>query len=231
MSLDLNTLISTLLSDEVLDIAVRSVKVSGVATLLSISYSIPIALAIGFLRFPGRNYIKSFFNAMIGIPTVVLGLLLYLMLVPDGILGRLGLLYTEYGISVGQSLLISPIIVSFVTNSIESVERDVKELALTLGASDFQASIAMMREALSGIVLSAVASFNRAIAELGIALMIGGNIFVSDGAYNTRVLTTAMQMYVARGEVELAISLGIVLMLIVFIVSLVSNTLQSRLGS
>lgn len=221
-------LIDIITSEEVLEIALRSIKVSGIATLLALGYSIPVAMAIGFFRFPGRDYLKSFFNAMIGVPTVVLGLVLYLMLAPNGIIGRLGLLYTEMGISIGQSLLISPIIVSFVSNSIEAVEKEIRELALTLGATDFQASIAMIKEASSGVLLSAIAAFNRAIAELGIALMIGGNIFVR-GGQNTRVLTTAMQMYVSRGEIEIAIALGLILMAIVFIISYLSNTVHTYL--
>jgi tungstate transport system permease protein len=217
-------------SQEVYEIALRSIKVSGVATLMALCYGLPLGLIIGFFRFPGRVQLKSFFNAMLGVPTVALGLLLYLMLVPKGPLGSLGLLYTENGISLGQSLLVAPIIVSFIANSIEAVEKDIRELAYTLGASNLQASLSLIREASNGVVLSTIAAFNRAISELGIAIMIGGNIFVRDGAYNTRVLTTAMQMYVSRGETDIALALGLILIGIVFTISSISNYIHGKLA-
>lgn len=214
---------------DVIDITLRSIRVSGIATLLAILWSLPIGVALGMFDFRGKNVIKGIFNSLIGIPTVVLGLILYLMLSPKGPLGFLGLMYTEMGISLGQSILITPIMVSFIANSIELIEKEVKELAITLGAGKIEASLAVIREAVGGVILAVVASFNRAIAELGIAIMIGGNVFVRESALNTRVLTTAIQMYATRGEIDLAIALGIILLLIVFVVSLISNVIQSRL--
>lgn len=215
---------------DVIDITLRSIRVSGMAVLMAILWSIPVGVSLGMFDFFGKNVVKGFFNAFLGIPTVILGLILYLLLSPKGPLGFLKLIYTEIGISIGQAILITPILISFVANSIELVERDIKELAITLGAGKIEASIAVMREAIGGIILATIASFNRAIAELGIALMIGGNIFVKDSALNTRVLTTAIQMHTTRGEIDLAIALGIILLLIVFAVSLASNVIQNRMG-
>ncbi|WP_290597326.1 MULTISPECIES: ABC transporter permease [unclassified Archaeoglobus] len=214
---------------DIMDIAVRSVRVSGFATLLATLWSLPIGVAIGLFNFFGKNVVKGLFNALLGIPTVVLGLILYLMLAPTGPFGFLGLIYTEIGISIGQAVLITPIIVSFAASSVELIEREIRELALTLGADNIDASIAVIREAASGILLALIAAFNRAVAELGIAIIIGGNIFVRDSALNTRVLTTAIQMYTTRGEIDMAIALGIILLSIVFAVSLLSNLLQRRL--
>ncbi len=213
---------------ELFDIALRSVKVSGIAAMLAAMIGIPIGVALGLSGFRGKALIKSMFNAMLGIPTVVMGLILYLFLAPAGPLGFLGLIYTEMGISFGQMLLILPIVVSFTASSIESVEEELKDLMLTLGANRVQAMLKTVEEAFSGIVLSVIAAFNRAIAELGIALMVGGNIFVRGGELNTRVLTTSIQMYVARGEIEFAIALGTVLLAIVFAVTALSNYLQRR---
>lgn len=214
---------------DIVEITLRSIRVSGMATLMAALWSFPIGVVLGMYNFRGKNILKGFFNGLLGIPTVVLGLILYLMLVPSGPLGFLRLIYTEMGISLGQSLLITPIMISFIASSIESVEKDIRELAITLGAGKLEASLAVMREAISGVLLSVIASFNRAIAELGIAIMIGGNIFVKGSALNTRVLTTAMQMYTARGEIDMAIALGIILLSIVFAVSTISNIIQSRL--
>lgn len=213
---------------QLLDIAFRSIKVSGIAAILAAMAGIPIGAILGFSRFRGREIVKSIFNALLGIPTVVMGLILYLFLAPAGPLGFLGLLYTEMGISFGQMLLILPIIVSFTANSIEGVELEIRDLALTLGANRIQTMAKVVDEAVSGIVLSVIAAFNRAIAELGIALMVGGNIFVSGGEMNTRVLTTSIQMYVARGEIEFAIALGTILIVIVFGITAISNYLQKK---
>jgi len=213
---------------EVADIALRSVKVSGIAALMAAIIGIPVGVLLGISTFRGRDLLRSFFNGMLGIPTVVMGLILYLFLAPAGPLGSLKLLYTEMGISFGQMLLVLPIVVSFTANSIEGVEREIRELALTLGASRVEATLKVISEASAGVMLSVIAAFNRAIAELGIALMVGGNIFVREGALNTRVLTTSIQMYVARGDIDIAIALGIILLAIVFTITAISNFLQSR---
>lgn len=216
------------LDAEVADIALRSVKVSGIAALMAAVIGIPAGVLLGVSTFRGKSLLRSFFNGMLGIPTVVMGLVLYLFLAPAGPLGSLKLLYTEMGISFGQMLLVLPIVVSFTASSIENVEKEVRELALTLGASRVEATLKVIGEASAGVLLSVIAAFNRAIAELGIALMVGGNIFVREGALNTRVLTTSIQMYVARGDIDIAIALGIILLGIVFLVTAISNFLQSR---
>jgi len=213
---------------ELIDIAMRSVKVSGIAAVLAAIIGVPAGVAIGISKFKGKGLLKSIFNAMLGIPTVVMGLVLYLFLAPAGPLGFLGLLYTEMGISFGQTLLILPIVISFTVSSIESVEREIRDLALTLGANKIQIMFKIIEESFSGIILSIIAAFNRAVAELGIALMVGGNIFVKSGALNTRVLTTSIQMYVARGEIDYALALGTILIAIVFTITALSNYLQKK---
>ena len=214
----------------VIEIALRSIKVSGVATLMAVAWSIPPSVLIGLIDFPGKWLIKTLINGLMGVPTVIWGLVLYLMFVPVGPLGSLGLLYTEMGISIGQAILITPIIMSIVVDSLESIGSEIKELALTLGADELRASFRVIMESIGGIILAIIAGFNRAIAELGIALMIGGNVYVKGGVYNTRVLTTAIQMYTARAEVSIAIALGIILMGIVLSVNLLSNLIRRWLS-
>ncbi len=205
----------------VLDATFRSIYVSGSATLLVTVWSIPLGILIGYKKFPGRRIVKGIFNAMLGMPTVGLGLILYLMLSRSGPLGILRMLYTPYAIIIGQAILITPIMVSFTANAIEDVAPEVKDLAKTLGASESQASLAVFKEALPSIILAIVASFNRAIAELGVALMLGGNI-----SGLTRVLTTTIALETTRGNFELAIALTIILLLIVFALSFVTNMLK-----
>ncbi|MEM3597488.1 MAG: ABC transporter permease [Candidatus Hadarchaeum sp.] len=206
------------MNQQLLDIVLRSIWISGTALLLSLLWSLPISLALGLKRFRGRNVIISFFNAMLGIPTVALGLFLYMIFSRRGVLGALGILYTPTAIIIGQAALITPILVSLLTNAIESVEPRIRDLARTLGATERQASLTVLREAKKGGVLAGVSAFNRAIAELGIALMLGGNI---QGL--TRVMTTQIALGVNRGEVVLSIEATVVLLIIVFTLTLIAN--------
>ncbi|HIP84495.1 MAG TPA: ABC transporter permease subunit [Methanothermococcus okinawensis] len=210
------------------DILFRSITVSGLATFYAGLIGIPIGVVLGLSNFKGKEIVKSIFNGLMGIPTVVLGLILYLFLAPAGPLGFLNLIYTTTGISLGQMILVLPIVVSITVNSIESIEKDIRYLALTLGADEIQMMKKIIEEASPGILLSLMTAFNRAIAELGVALMIGGNIFIKGGEMNTRVLTTAIQMYVSRGEISMAIALGIVLLSLVYSISMVVNCVQRR---
>ncbi|NIM44165.1 MAG: ABC transporter permease subunit [Nitrososphaeria archaeon] len=205
----------------VISITLRSIYVSGTATILASLWSIPLGVTLGIKSFRGRKVAKGVFNALLGIPTVALGLLLYLMFSRSGPLGVFQLLYTTTVITIGQAILITPILVSFTVSSVESVDPEISSLAKTLGASDIQASFAVLREAVSGVGLAAVASFNRAVAELGIALMLGGNI-----RGLTRVLTTSIALETGRGEIALGIALVIILLLVVFILSLAVNLIS-----
>jgi tungstate transport system permease protein len=205
----------------IVNITIRSIYVSGLAILLASLWSIPIATVLGLKRFHGRRLIQGTFNSLIGIPTVALGLLLYLLLSRSGPLGIFEMLYTVNGIAFGQAVLITPIIVSFVTNALESVDTEIKDLSLTLGASELKTTFAIMKESNWGIILALITAFNRAIAELGIALMVGGNI-----KNYTRVLTTTIALETAKGEIPLSIALALILLAIVFIITLTLNLLR-----
>ena len=195
-------------------IVYRSLLFSGVAIVLAALWGTPIAMLLSLREFRGKSLVKAFFNSLIGIPTVVLGLVLYLLFSNGGPLGFLGLLYTPGAIILGEAILVTPILVSITYSAIEAVDPEIMNLAKTLGANESQASIAVLKEAINGVILSNIASFNRAVAELGVALLVGGNI-----AGLTDVLTTAISRYTARGELDLAIALGIILMVIVFLIN------------
>jgi tungstate transport system permease protein len=194
----------------------RSLFFSGVAVILATLWGTPIAMLLGLRDFRGKATVKAFFNSLIGIPTVVLGLILYLVFSKGGSLGFLGLLYTPGAIILGEAVLVTPILISIATSAIEAVDPEIMNLSKTLGASESQASIAVLKEALNGVLLSNIASFNRAIAELGVALLVGGNI-----AGLTDVLTTTISRYTAAGELGLAIALGILLMAVVFGINII----------
>lgn len=188
---------------EVLNIVTRSLWISGTATAISMCWSIPIAYYLARHR---AESVVAISEGLVGIPTVLLGLLLYFLLSRSGPLGFLNLLYTPYAIIVGESILVTPLIISTSYRVLRYSIEVFEELALSLGASERQAAILAMKEALPGILSSFAMAFSRAVGELGIALMVGGNI---EGY--TRVMTTAIALEVARGSFELATMLGVVL--------------------
>jgi tungstate transport system permease protein len=204
---------------ELYGIVYRSLFFSGAAIILAILWGTPFAMLIGLKEFRGKTIIKTMINTLIGLPTVVLGLILLLIFSRGGPLGFLGLLYTPGAIILGQAILVTPILVSIGVSAIESVDPEIMSLSKTLGASDSQSQVAVLREAFNGILLSDIASFNRAIGELGVVLLVGGNI--AGGGLRTDVLTTAISRNTQIGEIGLAVALGIFLMIIVFTINII----------
>lgn len=212
------------LQDPIFQITIRSLHISGTATLLSVLWSLPLGIIVGMKTFPGKQLVKGIFNALLGMPTVALGLILYLLFSRSGALGFLHLFPSPQAIIIGQAILVTPIIVSLTTSAVESVDPEIKNLAKTLGASEVEASLTVLRESIGGVVLAIIASFNRAIAELGVALAVGANL-----RGETQVLTTVIAMEVNRGNIEYSIQLMIVLLAIVFTITILTNLLQRRI--
>jgi len=211
------------LDPQIYRIVVRSLAVSGLAVVLASFWSLPIATVLGLKNFRGKRLIRGSFNAFIGFPTVVLGLILYLIFSRAGPLGFFGLLYTNNLVILGQALLITPILISFITSAIESIDLDLRDLARTLGSNEVQASISILKEASNGVILAILAGFNRGFAELGVAMMVGGNIY----GY-TRVLTTAIALEVNKANIEVSIALSFILVSIVYILNITISYIRSR---
>jgi tungstate transport system permease protein len=209
---------------EIYGIVFRSLLFSGTAIILAILWGTPIAMLIAMKEFRGKTLIKTVFSTLIGLPTVVLGLILYLIFSRGGPLGFLGLLYTPGAIIIGQAILVTPILVSIGVSAIESVDPEIMNLSKTLGASESQAQIAVLKEAINGIILSDLASFNRAIGELGVVLLVGGNI--AGGGNRTDVMTTAISRDVQIGDIGLAVALGILLVIILFAINMIVVVLK-----
>jgi tungstate transport system permease protein len=199
----------------------RTIYVSGLGTLLSCLWSIPIAVVLGLYNFRGRWFIKGIFNALIGIPTVALGLLLYLLLSRQGYFGSLQLLFTINGIAIGQAILVTPIIVTFTANALGSADSQLRDLAKTLGASGLRTNLTLIRETFWSMVLSVTAAFNRGFGELGIATLVGGNLLGE-----TRVLTTAIAIETNFGAFDVAMAYGLILMLIVIVLTLTISLIE-----
>ena len=208
-----------MIDGEVLEIAIRSITVSGLATFFASSWSIPFAYILATRR--ESELIISIIEAIVGIPTVLVGLLLYFLLSSSGPLGFLHMLYTPQAIIMGEAILITPLIVSTSYRVLKNVVDTYGELALSLGASERQAMLLALRESLPGILASTIMGFSRAIGELGVALIVGGNI----RGY-TRVLTTAIALEVSKGEFEKAMALGMVLISITVTISIILKALK-----
>lgn len=199
----------------------RTIYVAGLGTLLSCLWSIPLAVIIGLHNFRGKWIIKGIFNALIGIPTVALGLLLFLLFSRQGELGFLNLLYTLNGIAIGQAILVTPIIVSFTANALDKADTQLRDLAKTLGASSFRTNLTLIRETFWSMMLSITAAFNRGFGELGIATIIGGSF-----AGETRVLTTSIALDLNRGFFDVAMAYGVILMSIVIVLALTVSLIE-----
>ncbi|UCC57872.1 MAG: ABC transporter permease [Candidatus Bathyarchaeum sp.] len=211
------------LDPTVYTIVFRSLYISGLATAMATLWSLPIAVILAMKNFYAKNFIRSSFNAFLGMPTVVLGLVLFLLFKRTGPFGIFELLFTPLAISLGQAILITPILVSFITSAIESINMELRDLAKTLGSTEIQASTAILREAAGGVTLAVIAGFNRAFAELGVAMMIGGNVHG-----RTRLLTTAIALEINRADIEFSIALGVILLAIVYAITITINYLRRR---
>ena len=208
---------------EILEITLRTIHISATATLLATLWSIPMGSLIALKNFPTKQLIISIFNALMGMPTVALGLILYLLLSSSGLLGSLNILFTPLAIIIGQALLITPILISLTTNALETVDPEIKDLARTLGASETETSITILAEAKASVILALIASFTRAFAELGVALSVGANL-----RGGTRILTTAIAMEVQRGQIQHSLTLTAILLTIVFATTITTNLIQTR---
>ncbi len=199
----------------------RTIYVAGLGTLLACLWSIPIAVLLGLYNFRGKWFIKGIFNALLGIPTVALGLLLFLLFSRQGELGFLNLLFTLNGIAIGEAILVTPIIVSFTANALGAADTQLRDLARTLGASGFRTNLTLIRETIWSMVLSLTASFNRCFGELGIATLVGGSILGE-----TRVLTTSIAIWTNFGDFSLAMAYGVILMVIVIALALTVSLIE-----
>lgn len=202
-----------MINAETIETILRSLWISGFATLLASLWSIPLAYILASRR---STIIGFILEALVGIPAVLLGLLLYLLFSSSGPLSFLKLLYTPFAIVIGESMLVTPLIISICYRGVKSSIRDLRELGLSLGASKRQLLELYIRETFPVAIASIVMGFSRAVGELGIALMVGGNI-----AGYTRTMTTAIALDVAKGEFEEAIVLGSTLLSITILTSIV----------
>ncbi|MGV0005238.1 MAG: ABC transporter permease [Candidatus Porifericomitaceae bacterium WSBS_2022_MAG_OTU9] len=211
------------LDPELLFVSGVSLGVALLSTFLASCIGVPFSLFFFFGRWPGKGIVQALLNLLMAVPTVVIGLLLYGLLSRSGPLGELDLLYTRTAIVIGQMLLILPIICNLSISVIAHANPGIVYSCRLLGANRLQQALVLLYEVRYGLVIAVITAFGRAISEVGIAMLVGGNI---EGV--TRTLTTAIVMDASRGEIEAAFALGVVLLLIAFIVTLSLQKLRGR---
>ncbi len=213
------------LDTELFGIIFLSLQVSGLALVLATVLGLPLGALLALRRLPLRGVVISVMNTFMGLPPVVVGLFLYLILSRSGPLGFLGLLYTPSAMVLAQSILAFPIIFSLSLAAIVRVDPVIRLAARTLGATPWQESLTLIHEARYGILSGVIAAFGRVSAEVGAVLMVGGNI-----AHYTRVMTTTIALETDKGEFELAMALGIILLTISLAVNVLLRQVQHRGG-
>ena len=208
---------------EVMEIAGRSLWIAATSCTIAMLICLPLGCLIHFRSFPGKRLLISVIQTLYSIPTVLIGLLVFLFISNAGPLGGLGLLFSPAAIIIGQVILISPIMLGLIISALSAVDKMVTETALSLGATRVQAAIVSVREVRYAIVTALIMGFGRAISEIGIALIVGGNI-----AGYSRTITTAISLETQRGNLELAIALGIILVFIALVINIGLHWLQRK---
>jgi tungstate transport system permease protein len=204
-------------------IVLRTLFVSGTATALAVLVGFPLGYAISRSRFRGRTLLLGFVNTGMGMPPVVVGLVVWVLLVRSGPFGGLDLIYTRLAMILAQFLIATPIVVGFTTASLQALPPRLTDLLFILGAGRLRTMWILAKEAKLGLAATIMAAFGAIVSEVGASMIVGGNLERS-----TRVLTTAIVTETSRGEIERALLLGLLLLGLTFIVNLALTVIQQH---
>ena len=217
---------TSLLSGETAAICLTSVKTSALAISAASVTGIPLALWTSSREFRGKPLLVTVFNTLTALPSVFVGVLLYTLLSRSGPLGRLGILYTWPAMSLGQTLLAFPLIVSLTLAALDHTDVRLRKELTVLGLPAWQSGWILVKEARFGVLAAVVAAFGRIFTEVGSALMLGGNI-----RHATRTMTTAIAMETSKGEFELGLGLGFLLLAVALAINIGFHRLQEAEGA
>lgn len=211
------------LDKEVMLITFFTLKVTGIATLISILIAFPLAMFLALKDFPGRNVIISIANLGMGLPPTVVGLWVSLMLWRSGPLGRLRIMYTPTAIVIAQTAIAVPLILALSTAALQQIDEKMRWQIMALGATPIQTLFLLLREARYSLMAAMIAGFGRIVAEVGASMMVGGNIL-----HYTRVLTTAIVLETSKGKFDVALALSFILILITYFATVWLTAFQQR---
>lgn len=223
-----NKAISLMLSfdPELYGIIFLSIRISVAATVISTVIGLPLGALVGLNRFWGRNALINLINTFMGMPPVVIGLVVYILLSNQiGILGPLRLLFTPTAMIIAQVLLATPIVAGLTIVAVQSIDPLVKKTAVSLGATGLQLVWLIIKEARYAIGAAVITAFGRLTAEVGAVMMVGGNI-----RFQTRVMTTSIALHKGMGEFQLALALGIILLIISLLINSILDLLRRERG-
>lgn len=204
-------------------IALLSLFVSATSTLLATLIAVPLGVTLGLREIGSQRLLRSILFTLYGLPPVLAGLLVFLLLSRGGPLGALGLLFTPLGMILAQVVVVTPIILGITTSVVATVERRVKETAFVLGADRRQVSLTVLREAVAGILTAVMVGFGRAISEVGAVFIVGGHI---EG--QTQVLTTSIITDIQQADYGHAVALGAILLAVAAVVYSLLYRLQEK---
>src|SRR5512143_1395775 len=211
------------LDPETLQITLLSLRISALATIISLAVGLPLGTLLGLGRFPGRRFLLSLMNTGMGLPPVVVGLAVAMLLWRSGPLGDFRLIYTPAAIVIAQVIIAFPVATGLTAAALQALDPRLRLQLLGLGASQLQMIWLLWREARLPLLAALMAAFGSVISEVGASMMVGGNI-----RYETRVLTTAIVLETGKGDFPLAIRLGVLLLVITFLVNLALTWIQQR---
>lgn len=210
-------------NEETYSAVYTTVYVSTFSIIISLIIGLPLGFLLSYYDFIGKKQIRAFVDTLLALPTVVVGLLVYAFITRRGPLGELDLLFNRSGIIIGQVILILPVVISLSATAIESLDERLRSTLITLGARGKKIIISTLYESRFALMTAAAAAYGRAISEVGVSMMVGGNI-----KWHTRTITTAIALETGKGEFAMGIALGIVLLLIGFIVNWMLIFLRKR---
>jgi len=200
-----------------------TVKVSSYSMGISLLLGVPLGFCLGYFDFSGRKPLRTIVDTLMALPTVFIGLLVYAFLTHRGPLGNFGLLFTVPGIAIGQTILALPIVVGLSATAVESMDQKLRITIISLGANRRQFFTSTLWEARHGLLAGAIAAYGRVMTEVGISMMVGGNI-----KWHTRTITTAIALETNKGQFGMGVALGIVLLAIAFCVNVSVSFLRRR---
>ena len=200
-----------------------TVQVSTLSMSASLLIGIPLGYLLGYLDFPGKKPLRTVVDTLLSLPTVFIGLVVYAFLSYRGPFGELGLLFTLTGIAIGQTILALPVVISLTATAVESLDQHLRLTLLSLGASARQIFLTSLWEARLGLLIAAVTATGRVLTEVGISMMVGGNI-----KWQTRTITTAIALETNKGQFATGIALGLVLLALAFAINISLSFLRRR---
>lgn len=219
----LRTAFSLILSGDrdVFEAVWTSISVAGWSTIFAAMMGVPIGLMVGLSQFSLKRVVITLLNTLTAVPTVVIGLVIYSFISRQGPFGGMELLFTTKAIIIGQTVLAVPIVIGYTLSAVKGADVRVIPTALTLGASRLQGLVQLTREVRFGIMAAVIAGFSRVISEVGVAMMLGGNV-----RGFTRTMTTAIALETSKGEFAFGIALGIILMAVALVINFAFNLAQ-----